>query len=283
MPAARVEGPSLFQAAHRDRPRPPRLLCDGHSPPRRGLPGAGRNPRRTPHQDRGQPDSGGSSDFLAQATVLDLYDPDRASPVVQKGQPATWQEYDAFASKHYATIRQRKGQGFHILSENLARPSLDLLRDHMRSVLPMGRWQVYKPITRAGRDDGAAIAFGRPVVPRYHFDRARVILSLDGDFLGLEEDGTRHHRGFARGRLTDGDPPVMNRLYAVESQLTITGGMADHRLRLPSSLVAQYTLTLARELLSSEHVIPPPGSPRSALRQALAAFQPVVKFEPRWI
>jgi hypothetical protein len=120
-------------------------------------------------------------------------------------------------------------------------------------------------------------------VPRYHFDRARVILSLDGDFLGLEEVGTRHHRGFARGRLTDGDPPAMNRLYAVESQLTITGGMADHRLRLPSSLVAQYTLTLARELLSREHVIPPPGSPRSALRQALAAFQPVVKFEPRWI
>jgi molybdopterin-containing oxidoreductase family iron-sulfur binding subunit len=110
-----------------------------------------------------------------------------------------------------------------------------------------------------------------------------VILSLDGDFLGLEEDGTRHHRGFAGGRLADGDPPVMNRLYAVESRLTITGGMADHRLRLPSSLVAQYTLILARELLSGEHVIPPPGSPRSALRQALAAFQPVVPFERRWI
>jgi hypothetical protein len=41
------------------------------------------------------PDSGGSSDFLAQAAVLDLYDPDRASPVLQKGQPATWQEESA--------------------------------------------------------------------------------------------------------------------------------------------------------------------------------------------
>jgi len=229
------------------------------------------------------PDSAGSSDFLAQAAVLDLYDPDRASSVLKEGEPATRQEYDAFASEHYAAIRQRKGQGLFILREDVASPSVDLLRDHMHSVLPFGRWHVYHPITRSGRDDGSAIAFGSQVVSRYKFDRARVILSLDADFLGLEEHGTRHHRGFARGRLTDGNPPAMNRLYVVESQLTITGGMADHRLRLPSTLVAQYTFVLARELLSGDNVVPPPGSPQAALRQALAAFQPVAKFEPSWI
>jgi molybdopterin-containing oxidoreductase family iron-sulfur binding subunit len=231
----------------------------------------------------GHPDSGGSSDFLAQAAVLDLYDPDRATPVLQKGEPASWQQFDDFAAKHYAAIRQRKGQGLFILGEEAASPSLDLLRNHMHAVLPLGRWHVYDPITRSGRDDGAAIAFGMQVLPRYHFDRARVILSLDCDFLGLEEDGTRHHRGFARGRLTDGDTPAMNRLYTVESQLTITGGIADHRLRLPSSLVAQYTFALARELLSIKEVIPPPGRPQATLRQAVAAFQPVAKFGPRWI
>jgi molybdopterin-containing oxidoreductase family iron-sulfur binding subunit len=229
------------------------------------------------------PDSGGSSDLLAQAAVLDLYDPDRASPVLQKGEPSSWQQYDDFSAKHYAAIRKRKGQGLLILGEEVASPSLDLLRNHMRSALPLGRWHVYDPITRSGRDDGAAITFGRQVLPRYHFDRARVILSLDCDFLGLEEDGTLHHRGFAEARLTGGDSPTMNRLYAVESQLTIAGGMADHRLRLPSSLVAQYTLALARELFSIDDVIPPPGSPQAALRQAVAAFQPVAKFEPRWI
>jgi molybdopterin-containing oxidoreductase family iron-sulfur binding subunit len=229
------------------------------------------------------PDSGGSSGFLAQAAILDLYDPDRASPVLQGGEPTTWQQYDDFAGKHYAAIRQRKGQGLFILAEDVASPSLDLLRNHMHSVLPLGRWHVYEPITRSGRDDGAAIAFGSWVVPRYELDRARVILSLDSDFLGLEEDGTRHHRGFAGLRLTEDVPPAMSRLYAVESQLTITGGMADHRLRLPSSQVVQYAFALARELLSSDSVIPPPGSPQAALRQALAAFQPLIKFEPRWI
>ena len=229
------------------------------------------------------PDSGGSSDATAQASVLDLYDPDRAGPVLQKGQPATWQDYDAFASKHYAAIRQKKGKGLRILADDLASPSLDLLRTHIQSVLPEAHWHVYDPIARSGERSGAAIAFDSQVIPRYQFDRAEVILSLDCDFLGLEENGTRHHRGFAKSRLSEGKTPSMNRLYVVESQFTITGGMADHRLRLPSSHVAEYTLALARELLAGEKVSPLPGSSQAALRQALASFQPLLKFDPQWI
>jgi molybdopterin-containing oxidoreductase family iron-sulfur binding subunit len=120
-------------------------------------------------------------------------------------------------------------------------------------------------------------------VARYHFDRAEVILSLDSDFLGVEEDGTRHHRGFAKSRLSSGENPTMSRLYVVESQFTITGGMADHRLRWPSSQVAHYTLALARELVLTERIVPSPGSPQTALRQSLASVQPSVKVDPRWI
>ena len=58
-----------------------------------------------------QPDSGGSSDAIAQASVLDLYDPDRAGPVLQKGQPSTWKDYDAFAAKHYRRPPRSEGKG----------------------------------------------------------------------------------------------------------------------------------------------------------------------------
>ncbi len=40
----------------------------------------------------------------------------------------------------------------------------------------------------------------------------------------------------------------MNRLYQVESNLTVTGGMADHRLRLPSSRMAAVAAHLAESL-----------------------------------
>ena len=230
-----------------------------------------------------QPDSGGSSDTLAQASVLELYDPDRSSPVLQQGKPASWKDYDAFAAKHYAAIRERKGKGLRILSEDLASPSLELLREHCRAVLPEARWNIFDSVSRANAHDGAALAFGSPVIPRYQFDQAEIILSLDSDFLGLEEDGTRHHRGFSRGRLGEGKTPTMNRLYAVESQFTITGGMADHRLRLPSSHVRDYTMVLARALLDGEKVVPAPGSPQAALRQALATYKPSVKLDELWV
>jgi hypothetical protein len=38
------------------------------------------------------------------------------------------------------------------------------------------------------------------VRPVYHFDKAKVILSLDCDFLGGEDDAHNHIRKFAAGR-----------------------------------------------------------------------------------
>ncbi len=230
-----------------------------------------------------QPDSGGSSDTLAQASVLELYDPDRSSPVLKQGQASSWNDYDAFAAKHYTAIRQRKGKGLRVLSEDLVSPSLDLLREHFDAVLPEARWHVFEPISRANFHDGAAQAFGSPFVPRYQFDQAEVILALDSDFLGLEEEGTRHHRGFSRGRLGEGKTPTMNRLYVVESQFSITGGMADHRLRLPSSHVLDYTLVLTRELLNGEKAAPLTSGFQAALRQALESHKVSVKLDEQWV
>ncbi|MBV8487128.1 MAG: 4Fe-4S dicluster domain-containing protein [Planctomycetaceae bacterium] len=75
----------------------------------------------------------------------------------------------------------------------------------------------------------------------------------------------------------------MNRLYVVESQLSITGGMADHRLRLPSSHVLDYTVVLARALLEGEKLAPLPGSPQEALRQALASHRVSAKIDELWV
>ena len=230
-----------------------------------------------------QPDSGGSSDTLAQASVLELYDPDRSGPVLQKGQPASWKDYDFFAAKHYAAIRERKEKGCEFSAKTrLRRRSTCSANTSARSCPRLDgtfttRFRVPTPTT------AAALAFGSPLIPRYQFDQAEIILSLDCDFLGLEEDGTRHHRGFSRGRLGEGKTPTMNRLYVVESQFTITGGMADHRLRLPSSEVRDYTMVLARAVLDGEPVVPPPGSPQAALRQALATYKPSVKIDEPWV
>ena len=46
----------------------------------------------------------------------------------------------------------------------------------------------------------------------------------------------------------------MNRLYVVESQFSVTGAMADHRLRLRAGEVPEFAADLARELGLSDRV-----------------------------
>ena len=73
--------------------------------------------------------------------------------------------------------------------------------------------------------------------PVFHFDKAKVILSLDCDFLGGEDDAHNHIRNFVAGPQGRGDG--MSRLYVIESLFTLTGAKADHRLRVPPSLLEQ--------------------------------------------
>ena len=67
-------------------------------------------------------------------------------------------------------------------------------------------------------------------MPRIAFDKAAVVVALDSDFLGLDCTTVLPVKEFVRGgRKINDDAPVMNRLYAVEPQFSVTGAAADHR------------------------------------------------------
>ena len=95
----------------------------------------------------------------------------------------------------------------------------------------------------------ATIAFGRPVAPRFKIDAASVIVSLDSDFIGGEDNLHVNIRQFAAGRRTQTSADPVSRLYAVEGLMTLTGANADHRLRLATSVVPAAAALLAVEVL----------------------------------
>src|SRR5258708_27972154 len=100
-------------------------------------------------------------------------------------------------------------------------------------------------------------------------DRGAVILALDGDPLLTDPEMFRHARGIAAGRRAGASGGAMNRLYAVEGVYSLTGAMADHRLRLESRQIAAFLTALAARL----------GAP-GASSQAGAGVPGV---DPRWI
>ncbi|MBU2534528.1 MAG: 4Fe-4S dicluster domain-containing protein, partial [Alphaproteobacteria bacterium] len=129
-----------------------------------------------------------------------------------------------------------------------ASPSMASFRRDFLKKFPKARWIAWEPVNDENIYEGARLATGRDLQPINHYDKARVILALDSDFLHSESEAVAASLGFADGRRVKTPQDDMNRLYVVEPLMTLTGGMADHRLRLRSREVGSFALALAVEL-----------------------------------
>jgi len=187
------------------------------------------------------PGGNGGTDRYAQASILDLYDPDRARHFKHDGKVVSREEALGFLDELSKKFAANSGEGLAFLAESSTSPSRARLQKIIAQKLPKSQWFTYDAIDSGIHQRAATQAFGQPVKPVFHFDKAKVILSLDCDFLGGEDDAHNHIRKFAAGRKPGRG---MSRLYAVESLFTLSGANADHRLRLPASWVKQTALTV---------------------------------------
>ena len=94
----------------------------------------------------------------------------------------------------------------------------------------------------------ARAVFGANVKPLYRFSRAERIVSIDADFLHAEAGSLSYARDFSKGRRVAKKDDPMNRLYVAESGFTLTGSMADHRLRLATSHMVAFAAALAAKV-----------------------------------
>ena len=172
--------------------------------------------------------------------MLDLYDPDRSKVVLKaadRGTDYTEQSWDDFW-KEFDDWKKAVGDGtgVAILGRTEFFDHAGASAREVQKAFPKLLWAEYEPWTV----DGAL---------SYNLEKADVILSLDSDFLGASEGTVRTIAGFAAGRRRLGKTQeTMSRLYVVEGRFSLTGGMADHRLRLPSSSIGFFAAQLANTL-----------------------------------
>ncbi|HEV2394551.1 MAG TPA: TAT-variant-translocated molybdopterin oxidoreductase [Verrucomicrobiae bacterium] len=196
------------------------------------------------------PDSNGGTDLYAQSATLTLYDPDRAARFTTEGKNATVEGATDFLTQLSRTAQGNGGAGLAFLLERSSSPSRQRLQNLISQKCPQSRWYVYEPVDLDIHRRAATQAFGKGVRPYYLFDKADVVVSLDCDFMGAEPNAHVNIRRFAQRRHIEKPEDTLNRLYVVESLMSITGLNADHRLRLPSSAVLQIALALAAQLLN---------------------------------
>lgn len=231
-----------------------------------------------PIKIEGNPDhpaSLGAAGPMEQASVLQLYDPDRARNLTLRDLPASW----TGLRRALAELRRSGGHGLRVLMPPTSSPLLADLMERIETVLPGVRWVFHSPLAAGNRASSLHTLYHQPLELLHDHSAARVVVSLDADFLGGGPFWLRYARQWSTRR--DPEAGGMNRLYCAESMPSVTGSMAEHRLPVPSSQVPRVGLQLAAEVMTlMPHTSLPPA--QAALFAAWRAHdQPWVRAAAR--
>jgi molybdopterin-containing oxidoreductase family iron-sulfur binding subunit len=197
---------------------------------------------------------GGGTNIYAQASVLDIYDPDRTKTPLYRDSEDSSSWKSSTSTKVLNKLSQWVEKGKIAI---LADKSSSTARNQLKRLLKSKgvEWFEHESIDLTIPENSLANALGSEqglrLIPK--LSKASRVISLDSDFLGNREPNSlANTRALMKGRkvLSANDAKKMNRLYSVESDLTITGGVADHRLRLDSSQFVAFTNLLAAEVLT---------------------------------
>ncbi len=214
------------------------------------------------------PGSNGSTDRYAQASILDVYDPDRAKDFTNGDKVVSRDEALSFLDSLSQKFSANSGAGLAFFAESSTSPSRARLQKIIADKFPQSKWFTYDAIDSGIHQRAATQAFGQPIRPVFNFDKAKVILSLDADFIGGEDDAHNHIRKFSAGRKAG---EGMSRLYAVESLFTLTGANADHRLRIPASQVIEVATEILGQIMGGSSASAAWGTWASECAKDLAA------------
>jgi len=183
-----------------------------------------------PTKIEGNPDhpaSLGAAGIFEQASLLQLYDPHRATAPRAGRRRVTLQPVRAaLAPASLARHVGARGAGLRVLLEPTGSPLIAMLLDRVRNRYPDARISFFAPLESAAPIAAARSVLGAPLVPHYDFRKADVVVSLDADFLATGPFYLRHAADFGGRRRRA--PAV--RLYLAETKPSPTGTLADHRL-----------------------------------------------------
>jgi len=230
------------------------------------------------------PSSLGATDIYAQASVLQLWDPDRSGAVRQRlprtsesrgaarVASSSWSAFEAaWRERVTARVQAPEGGTLRVLTGPLTSPTERALLATLLAREPHARWHSYAPLKDMAAADGARLAFGRAATPLFHFDQARCILALAADPFSDGPGAVRHAmdwsaaRAPSRDAMSDRPAPT---LLAAEATPGLFGARADHRIALSLARIEALLWRVATHWMPE--ITPADAGPPDA---AAAAFE----------
>ncbi len=191
----------------------------------------------------------GGTSVRAQAHILSLYDPERIKGPKKNLQnkektnretiDAKWEDVDA------AVVKQLAKGSVAVLTGSMASPSTKSLSEEFAKAFG-GSIVHWNALTPEDVREGQQLCYGEDLVPAYRFDEAKVIVSVDADFLGTWINPTAFTKQYSLGRK---DIKNMSKLIAFDSNYSLTGANADIRVRIKPSQQLSIVMGLLHEIL----------------------------------
>ncbi len=189
------------------------------------------------------PASLGGTDMFSQASVLDLYDPERSKASKRKG---VIKDFGSFSTE-LEQVLKKGGNGLRLLLPSSSSATEKRLCEDILKKYPQAQIHVFDPVCEDAVTQGAKLSFGKEMLPLLKLDKAEVIVSLDHDFLGWSPAKVRYARDFTSRRKMQNEVR-RNRFYIVESGMSMTGTNADNRLPVRSHRVEAIARAIAAAL-----------------------------------
>ena len=173
----------------------------------------------------------GGTSARVQASVLDMYDTQRLRfpGEIKNGKVAEISTFEAFDKKIAAAMAATAGKPVVLLTSTITSPSTKQIIAEFIAKYPGSRHVTYDAVSYSGLLLANEATYGKRAIPSYHFDNAKVIVSLGADFLGTWLSPTEFSKQYAKGRKLDEKNPVMSKHYQFESLMSMTGANADER------------------------------------------------------
>ena len=194
---------------------------------------------------------------IGQALPLGLYDRHRLSHPLADGKESDWESVDRAISDRLT--RHANTGAVVVVTPTVTSPTLKFTIELFLKSFPDGRHVTFDAVSSSAILDAHERTHGVRVLPRYHFDQAKVIVSFGADFLGTWISPVEFTSSWRSRRVPSQISPDMSYHCQLEGRVSLTGTNADRRYRLAPNEYAATLAHLAIDISQRAGLKPPSG------------------------
>ncbi|MBK8946797.1 MAG: Fe-S-cluster-containing hydrogenase [Ignavibacteriae bacterium] len=181
------------------------------------------------------------------SSILNLYDPDRLQfPTISKIK-TSWQIINEKIINILNEVNSANKE-ISVFTNPLTSSTSKKVLDEFKLKYPTSKIYYTQLSNNSNRINSWKQSFNQNIIPSIKWDKAKVIVALESDFLGKEGNTVENRLKFTEGKdiVKNND---INKLYAVEGAMSLTGMNADERFRLNPVLQFEFLQSLLNELI----------------------------------